>query len=357
MEHSEQKIKNLLRIVAQQNASDLHLVVGRYPTVRIDGKLIPLSQESFLTHDDTKDLADAIMSDDNKKELADKGQVDFSYNFDDKARFRVNVFYQKGNVSVTMRLITSKIRSLEELSLPTMLYEFMRYTQGLLLVTGPVGHGKSTSCAALLDYLNHNDDKHIITIEDPIEYIHEQDRCIINQREVGQDTHSFSDGLRAVFREDANVVLIGEMRDLDTISTAITAAETGHLIIATLHTNSASQTIDRIVDVFPAHQQNQIRSQLASVLLGITSQRLVPKVGGGRIPALEILIKNSAVENLIRENKSYQLDSVIETSLKSGMISLDKSLANLVQRGIISVEDAFVYAANGEYLQMLINKK
>ena len=357
MEHGEQRIKNLLRIVAQQNASDLHLVVGRYPTVRIDGKLIPLSQESLLSIEDTKALGDAIMSEDNKKELLENGQSDFSYNFDDKARFRVNVFFQKGNVSLAMRLITSKIRNLEELNLPAMLYDFTQYSQGLLLVTGPVGHGKSTTSAALLDYMNHNENKHIITIEDPIEYLYEQDRCIINQREVGRDTHSFGDGIRAVFREDANVVLIGELRDLDTISTAMTAAETGHLIIATLHTNSASQTVDRIVDVFPAHQQNQVRSQLASVLLGVVSQRLVPKVGGGRVPALEIMIKNSAVENLIRENKSYQIDSVIETSLKDGMVSLDRSLAEMVQRGIITADDAFVYAGNREYFQMLLSKK
>jgi len=356
-EHSEQRIKNLLRMVAQQNASDLHLVVGRYPTVRIDGKLIPLSQENLLTAEETISLSDSIMSEDNKKELLEKGQVDFSYNFEDKARFRVNVFYQKGNVSLAMRLITSRIRSLEELNLPATLYEFMKYSQGLLLVTGPVGHGKSTTSAALLDYLNHNESKHIVTIEDPIEYLYDQDRCIINQREVGRDTHSFGEGVRAVFREDANVVFIGELRDLDTISTAITAAETGHLIIATLHTNSASQTIDRIVDIFPAHQQNQVRSQLASVLLGVVSQRLIPKVGGGRIPALEIMIKNSAVENLIRENKSYQIDSVIETSLKDGMISLDRSLASMVQRGIITADSAFVYAGNREYFQMLLSKK
>lgn len=356
-EHSEQKIKNLLRMAVQQNASDLHLVVGRYPTLRIDGKLFPLSQESLLTVEDTKALSDVIMSEDNKKELIENGQVDFSYNFDDKARLRINVFYQKGSVSLAVRLITNKIRSLEELNLPTMLYEFMHYSQGLLLITGPVGHGKSTTSAALLDYMNHNESKHIITIEDPIEYLYEQDRCIINQREVGRDTHTFSDGVRAVFREDANVVLIGELRDLDTIRTAMTVAETGHLIIATLHTNSAPQTIDRIVDVFPAHQQNQVRSQLASVLLGVVSQRLVQKVGGGRIPALEIMIKNSAVENLIRENKSYQIDSVIETSLKDGMISLDKSLASMVQRGIITADNAFTYVKDRGYFQMLINKK
>lgn len=355
--HSEQRIKSLLRTVAQQGASDLHLAVGRHPTLRLDGKLYPLAQEAILSPEDTRTLADILMSEGNKKELLEEGQVDFSYNFEDKARFRTNVFYQKGNVSVTMRLVTSHIRALDELNMPAMLYDFMRYAQGLLLVTGPVGHGKSTTLAALIDYVNHSSDKHIVTIEDPIEYIYEQDRCIINQREVGRDTKSFQDGLRAVFREDANVVLIGEMRDLETISTAMTAAETGHLILGTLHTNDASQTIDRVVDVFPAHQQNQVRSQLASVLLGVVSQRLLPRIGGGRIPAIEIMMKNKAVENLIRENKAYQIDSVIETSLREGMITLDRSLAELVQRGLVGADDAFVYAKNREYLQMLLSKK
>ena len=353
--HSEQRIKNLLRLVAQQNASDLHLVVGRYPTIRLDGKLYPLTQESILSVEDTQALSDGLMSEENKKRLIADGQVDFSYNFEEKARFRTNVFFQKGNVSVAMRLVAGRIKTLEELNLPPALYEFTHKLQGLLLITGPVGHGKSTTLSALIDFINHNQDKHIVTVEDPIEYVYEQDRCIINQREVGKDTKSFQSGLRSVFREDANVVLIGELRDLDTISTAMTAAETGHLILATLHTNDTSQTIDRIIDVFPAHQQNQIRSQLASVLLGVVSQRLLSKVGGGRIPALEIMINNHAVENLIRENKTYQIDSVIETSLRDGMISLDKSLADLVQRGLISVDDALLYSSNREYLQMLIS--
>lgn len=356
MIHSDQKIKNLLRIVAQQNASDLHLVVGRYPTLRIDGKLYPLTQEEILTQEGTKSLCDVILSEESKKKLLDDGQVDFSYNFEDKARFRTNVYFQKGCMSVAMRLITGKIRTLEELNIPTSLYDFLTRSQGLLLVTGPVGHGKSTTLAALVDHINHNEDKHILTIEDPIEYVYEQDRCIINQREIGKDARSFHDALRAVFREDANVVLIGEMRDLDTISTAMTAAETGHLILATLHTNDSAQTVDRIIDVFPSHQQNQIRSQLSSVLLGVVSQRLLPVIGGGRIPALEIMIKNHAVENLIRENKTYQLDSVIETSLKDGMISLDKSLSDLVKRGLVAVDDAFAYAKNKEYLKVLLSR-
>jgi twitching motility protein PilT len=219
-----------------------------------------------------------------------------------------------------------------------------------------VGHGKSTTLAAIVDYINHNQEKHVLTIEDPIEFVYTQDRCIINQREVGRDAKSFADALKAVFREDVNVVLLGELRDLDTIATAMTAAETGHLIFATLHTNDSSQTIDRIIDVFPANQQNQIRAQLASVLLGVVSQRLLPMIGGGRIPAIEIMLKNHAVENLIRENKSFQIDAVIETGLKEGMVSLDRALADFVRRGVVSAEDALRYAKSPEYFKMLVGK-
>lgn len=351
----EQKLKTYLLMVGQQNASDLHLVVGRYPTIRIDSKLIPLTQETILTPADTIGLSNAMLDEKGKQDLALEQQVDFSYTFEDKARFRTNVFVQKGYVSITMRFVNNRIRSLEELEVPTTLYGFSQYSQGLVLITGPVGHGKTTTLAAILDYINHNQDKHIITIEDPLEYIYAQDRCIINQREVGKDAKSFPTALHAVFREDANIVLLGELRDLDTISTAMTAAETGHLIFATLHTNDCAQTVDRIVDVFPANQQNQIRSQLANVLLGVVSQRLIPKIGGGRVPAVEIMIKNTAVENLIRENKSYQIDSVIETSLKDGMVSLDRALSDLVRRGLVDVNDAFRYAKNPEYIQMLLN--
>lgn len=354
--HTEQKMKNLLRLVAQQNSSDLHLVVERHPTLRIDGKLYPLTQEAILSPEDTKNFSDFLMVEESKKKLLVDGQVDFSYNFEDKARFRTNIFFQKGDISIAMRLIPSRIRTLEELNVPENLYDFTKYPQGFFLITGPVGHGKSTTLAAMIDYINHNEDKHIITIEDPIEYIYNQDRCIVNQREVGQDCKSFNAALTSVFREDANVVLIGELRDLDTISTAITAAETGHLILGTLHTNDSSQTVDRLIDVFPAHQQNQIRLQLANVLVGVVSQRLIPKIGGGRIPAVEIMIKNHAVGNLIRENKTYQIDNVIETSMKDGMISLDKSLADLVKKGLISAESALSYGKNKDYLRVLINK-
>ena len=355
--HTEQRLKNLLLMVGQQGASDLHLVVGRYPTLRIDGKLHPIAQEKILTPADTKALSDVLLTEDKKQELAAVGQTDFSYSLEDKIRFRTNVFFQKGYVSVTMRFVMDRLRNLEELNIPTSLYGLANYTQGLVLITGPVGHGKSTTLASIIDYINHNQEKHIVTIEDPIEFVYNQDRCIVNQREVGRDAKTFPDALRAVFREDANVVLLGELRDLETISTAMTAAETGHLIFATMHTNDSSQTIDRIIDVFPSHQQNQIRSQLASVLLGVISQRLLPRTGGGRIPAIEIMLNTHAIENLIRENKVHQLDSVIETSSKDGMIALDRSLADLVRRGLISVGDALAYAKNRDYLQMLVGKE
>ncbi len=354
MLRTEQKLKNLLRMAAQRGASDLHLVVGRYPTYRIDGKLYPLNQDVILTASATKELCDALLDEEKKKKLEKEGQVDLSYNFEDKARFRVNAFFQQGYTSIAFRLIPREVRTLEELGIPDVLYDFTKVSQGLFLIVGPVGHGKSTTLAALINEINHNQEKHIITIEEPIEYIYEQDRSIINQREVSQDTESFQTALKAVFREDANVVLIGEMRDLDTISTAMTAAETGHLIFGTLHTNDASQTIDRIVDVFPAHQQNQIRSQLASVLLAVVSQRLIPRVDSGRIPAVEIMIKNHAIENLIRENKSYQIGNVIETGSQEGMVTMDKALADLVRKGVVSFDVALAYARDSKNFEALL---
>lgn len=354
---AEQKMKQLLLFMGQNNASDIHLVVGRHPTVRIDGKLFPLMDNAVLTPDDTRSLAYVLMKEKDREIFERDGEVDFSYNFDNKARFRSNVFMQRGFVSVTMRFVGEGIRTLEELGVPTSLYDFMQVSQGLLLVTGPVGHGKSTTLAALIDYVNHTQDKHIVTIEDPIEYVYVQDRCIINQREIGSDSKAFSSALRAVFREDANVILLGELRDLDTIATAMTAAETGHLVLGTLHTNDTAQTIDRIIDVFPSHQQNQIRLQLANVLLGVVAQRLLPRIGGGRVPAVEIMIKNRAVGNLIRENKSFQIDSVIETNMKEGMVSLDRALADLVQRNVVDVNDAYRYVKNLDYFRMILGEE
>ncbi|MFA5994020.1 MAG: type IV pilus twitching motility protein PilT [Parcubacteria group bacterium] len=352
--HTEQRVKNLMRLVAQQGASDLHLVVGRYPTLRIEGRLFPLTQDKILTPEDMQTMGDVIMGEDNKKKFLDQGQVDMSYNFEDKARFRVNVFFQQGYISVAMRLIPRDIKRLEDLGMPEILYDLTKFTQGLVLVVGPVGHGKSTTLAALIQEINRTQEKHIITIEDPIEYVYEQDKCIINQREVYQDSKTFQSALKAVLREDANVVLVGELRDLDSISIAMTAAETGHLIFATLHTNDSSQTIDRIIDVFPAHQQNQVRSQLANTLLGVISQRLVPRADGGRVPAVEIMMKNHAIENLIREDKSYQIDNVIETSSDQGMVTMDRSLSDLVRRGVISLDTALSYAKEPNSFQTLL---
>lgn len=347
------RLNRLLNFAVSQKASDLHLAVGRHPTIRVDGTLIPLEQESVLNPEDTMAMADFLMSERSKKEFDKDGHSDLSYSLEGIARFRVNVFLQKGNTGIVMRVINSEIRRLEELGIPEVIYNFANYSQGLFLVTGPVGSGKSTTLAALIDYINHNQTQNIITIEDPIEYIYNSDKSIVNQRELGQDTFNFPSALRAALREDTNVILIGEMRDLETISTAITAAETGHLIFATLHTNDSAQTVDRIIDMFPAHQQNQVRSQLSSILLGVMSQRLIPRLDGGRVPAVEIMIKNNAIENLIREGKTYQIDTVIETGQSEGMVSLDKSLAELVKNGIISEEQMLIYAKNREYVQML----
>lgn len=353
---AEQKLKPLLLIMGENDASDIHIAVGRRPTFRIDGKLVPIMEEEPLTPDDTIAMAEVLLDQTHKEIFERDGEVDFSYNFEDKARFRVNVFMQRGYVSIALRLVKATIRDLEALNVPQSLYDFTEVSQGLLLITGPMGHGKTTTVAAMIDHINHNQNKHIITIEDPIEYVYVQDRCIIDQREVGIDSKSFARALRSVFREDADVILLGELRDLDTIATAMTAAETGHLVLATLHTNDTAQTIDRIIDVFPAHQQNQIRMQLASVLLGVVAQRLLPKIGGGRVPAVEIMIKNKAVENLIRENKTFQIDTVIETNLRDGMISLDRSLADLVQRNIVDVGDVYGYIKNAEYFHRILDR-
>jgi twitching motility protein PilT len=256
------------------------------------------------------------------------------------------MYYQREHISLALRYIPKTIRPLQDLGMPDYIYEFMEKSQGLLLMTGPTGHGKSTTLAALIDYLNTNKRYHIVTIEDPIEYMHKSKQSLVDQREVYEDATSFGDALRSAFRQDIDVILLGEMRDLDTISTAITAAETGHLILATLHTNDSIQTIDRIIDIFPAHQQNQIRAQLANVLLGIISQRLLKKRGGGRVPAVEVLIKNVAVENLIRQNQAHQISTVIETSLSDGMIGINRSLARLVKDGLVDVNEAEVYATD-----------
>ncbi len=353
----EEKLKKYLAYVIQQGASDLHLSVGDYPIIRLDGELYRLDKEPMVTKNDMEVLSEVILNEMQMKKLQKERTVDFSLTVDSGDRFRANMYYQKENISLALRYIPKKIRSLQELGIPDYLYNFMEKTQGLLLVTGPTGHGKSTTLAALVDYLNTNKRYHIVTIEDPIEYLHQSKQSLVNQREVFDDAVSFHGALKSAFREDVDVILLGEMRDLDTISTAITAAETGHLILATLHTNDSIQTVDRIIDIFPAHQQNQIRSQLASVLLGIVSQRLLKKIGGGRVPAVEILIKNIAVENLIRQNQAHQIGNVIDTSLDEGMISINRSLARLVKQGIVDVKDAETYATDVNAFRMSLESE
>lgn len=346
--------EDFLSIAIKENASDLHMSVGRYPTLRIDGAMIPLLKHDVLTPEATREFIFSILNEEQQQRFLQDKEMDISYNFRDRARFRVNVFHERGFMSVAMRLIPTKIRSLEELGLPAALADFTKFQQGFLLVTGPTGHGKSTTLAALIDLINHTRADHIITIEDPIEYLFTSDRSTVNQREVGIDTTDFHRALKSLFREDVDVAMIGEMRDAETMRTAVTAAETGHLILSTLHTNTAAQTIDRILDTFPPTQQNQIRAQLASTLIGIISQRLIPRVSGGLVPAIEIMMVNSAVRNLIRENKIYELDLVIETSSEIGMISLNRSLIELVRTGEITMENATLYTSKPEELQTLI---
>ncbi len=330
------KLFQLLDLTAKEKASDLHFAVGRRPTLRMDGRLTSLSKEEVLTKEVVEGMVRVLVPEARWDEFTREKELDFSYSLSDKARFRVNVYFQKGNMAAALRLITPNIRTIEQLNLPPVLHDFTKPNQGFVLVVGPAGQGKSTTLAALVDEINHKRTEHIITIEDPMEYIFTQDRSIIDQREVYSDTPSFKRALRSILRQDPDIIMIGEMRDAETINTAITAAETGHLVFSTLHTNSAAQTIDRIIDSFPAAQQGQIRSQLASSLLGIISQRLIPRLSGGRIPAYEIMITNSAIRNLIREDKIYQIDLVIETSIQEKMISLNRSLSNLVKQGEIS---------------------
>ncbi|MEX2008165.1 MAG: type IV pilus twitching motility protein PilT [Candidatus Spechtbacterales bacterium] len=354
MENYEQRFFSLLESVVKHNASDLHLSAGRAPTLRLDGELVPLTQEKVLSSEDTKGMAQVILAEEQVAILRKNKSVDLSYSYRDTARFRVNVFYQFGTLSVALRFVPSRIRTLEELSLPDILHKFTRYQQGLVLVTGPAGHGKSTTLAALIDEINKSRAEHIITIEDPIEYVFQQDRAIVDQREVGRDTTSFHDALRESFRQDPDIIMVGELRDPETISTAITAAETGHLVLATLHTNNAAQSIDRVIDSFAPEQQAQVRNQLALTIAGIVSQRLLPRVEGGRVPAVEVLLANPAVRNLIRENKVHEIGLVIDTSVDQGMISLNRSLAELVKMGTVSADTAMNYSLNAAELKALL---
>lgn len=350
------KLSELLTTCAKQNASDLHLAVGRRPTLRIDGALVPLQKEQIMTPETSEGIIGEMLTPPQREKLLADRQVDFAYSFEDKARFRVNVYFQRGYLAAALRLVPARIKTIEELNLPPLLHDFARLSQGFVLIVGPAGHGKSSTLAALLDEVNHTRSDHIITIEDPVEYLFTQDKCIVSQREVGSDTSGFHSALRTVLRQDPDVVMIGEMRDTVSISTAMTAAETGHLVLSTLHTNSASQTIDRIIDSFPAEQQGQVTSQLAATLVAIISERLVPRVSGGRIPAMEVMIVNPAIRNLIRERKTYQIDLVIETSLQEGMVTLNRSLVNLVKNKEITLENAELYSLNPAELRILLER-
>jgi len=347
-------IKELLNLTFLEKASDLHISVGRYPALRITGRLVPLIKMKKTTPEDSQGLAFELMNEEQKERFLQEKEIDFSYNFEDRARFRINIFFESGNISCALRLVPNKIPRIEELNLPSIIHEFTRASQGFVLITGPSSHGKSTTLAAILDEINHTRADHIITIEDPIEYVFEDDRSIIDQREVYQDTLSFARALRSTFRQDPNVIMVGEIRDLETISTAITAAETGHLVFTTMHTNSASQTIHRIVDSFPPEQQNQVRAQLSASLLGVVSQRLLPRIRGGLIPSCEVMFASPAIANLIRENKIHELPMMIEISAEVGMISLNRSLANLVRSKEVSLETAMLYSLNPSELRKLI---
>lgn len=353
MSDPKQKFEQLLSYVVRENASDLHIAVGRHPTLRIDGVLTPLTNEEVITPEQAQAFIYAMTSEAQQETFIREKELDFSYNYRDRARFRVNTFFQRGYMGTALRLIPAKIRTLQELNIPEVIGDLAKQ-QGFLLIVGPTGHGKSTTLAALIDLINRSRTEHIITIEDPIEYLFASDRSIIDQREVGIDTQGFHSALKSMFREDVDVAMIGEMRDAETMGTAVTAAETGHLVLSSLHTNNAAQTIDRIIDTFPGAQQDQIRAQLASTLIGIVSQRLIPRLSGGLIPAVEILIANAAVRNLIRENRIHEINLILETHVDIGMMSLNRSLVALVRKGEISMEHAVTYSLNPEEFQAIL---
>jgi len=337
-ESEKQEIHALLEEAVKRGASDLHLVVGASPILRIQGELVELKDRPVLTPGYAERLVGLLMNDDQKKFFISNKELDFSYPYRDKAYFRVNIFRQKGKAGAVLRLIPSKVLTIDELGLPPVIHKFAQAKRGLVLVTGPTGHGKSSTLAAIIDEINETRSEHIITIEDPIEFVYEHKRSIINQRELYNDTLSFGSALRSVLREDPDVILIGEMRDAETMEAALTIAETGHLVFGTVHSNTAAETADRIIYSFEAYQQPQIRTQLAAVLLGVINQRLIPKVGGGRVPLVEILIATPSVRSLIREGKTYQLPNAIQTGVSEGMISIEKALSDLLSKGLITPE-------------------
>lgn len=352
-ETKNSEISGYLDFAVEKNASDVHISVGLPATVRIDGKLMSIPDAVVVTEEKAKTLVATFTPDELMIALKQKREIDFSFGFKNM-RFRANVYYQKGSLAASLRLIPKEIKGFKDLGLPPILEKFTEHNQGFVIITGPTGSGKSTTLASLIDKINIDKRKHIVTIEDPIEYVFEHKKSLISQREVGSDTNSFARALRSALREDPDVVLIGEMRDLETIEAALTLAETGHLVFTTLHTNSSAQTADRIISVFPPHLQQQISSQLSSVLLGVISQRLIPKIGGGRVLAAEIMVANGAIRSLIREGKNFQIPNVIQTSAAEGMISLDKVLAEYVSRGDITLEDGLNYALDPKTFKMMV---
>jgi twitching motility protein PilT len=354
VEKPQAKIEPMLEEVIRRNASDLHLQVGLPPNIRVDGALKPITDAPALTGQDMEQIVFSILDDEQKEILLKDKELDFSFSFGDYGRFRANIFHERGNIAAALRLIPNQIRTLTDLDMPPAVQAFTKLPRGLILVTGPTGSGKSTTLAAMVDKINSERACHILTIEDPIEYAHTSKKSMVQQREIHYDTYSFGAALRSSLREDPDVVLIGEMRDLETISAAITIAETGHLVLATLHTNSAAQSIDRMIDVFPPHQQQQVRIQLAGMLQGVVAQRLVPAIGGGRIAATEILVVTGAVRNIIREGKTHQIEAVIQTGAEQGMQSMDRVLVQLVQQGKITYDTAKEYAVDLEELDRLM---
>ncbi len=350
----KRELQALIDLLIAESASDIHFSVGSHPLIRVSGSLIPLVKKPILTEPDVVAFAKIIMRPDQFERLSKREEVDFSFENTQAIRFRGNAFFQRGKMAIALRLIPNVIRTLEELNLPPILESFTQRPQGFFLCVGPVGQGKSTTLAAMVNHINQTRSEHIMTIEDPIEYVYTEDKSLIDQREVGIDTDSFQSALNSAFRQDVDVILVGEMRNIDTISTAVTAAETGHLVYSTLHTNDAAQTINRIIDTFPGDQHGQIRVQLASSLIAIFSQRLIPHITGGMVPAYELLINNTAVSNLIRENRVHEIPSIIEIGLDQGMIDMNRSLAHLVQNGDITVENAFIHSINPKGLERLI---
>lgn len=349
-------MQELLREAVERKASDLHITVGIPPVFRIYGRLLRADRPVLLP-DITRQLYKEITNAEQQRRFETKGELDFSFVIRGLSRFRVNVFKQRGSIAIVCRMIADRVPTLDELNFPETIKQLARKRRGLVLVTGPTGSGKSTTLAAMVNQINNEEDAHIITVEDPIEFLHRHNRSIVNQREIHTDSESFAVALRAALREDPDVILVGEMRDTETIATAITAAETGHLVFATLHTNDSAQTIDRIIDVFPPHQQQQIRMQLSLNLQGIISQQLIPRADGeGRVVALEILLATPAVRNLIREGKAHQIASVLQTNAKYGMRSMDYSLKELYSRGAISYDDALSHSIDYDQLAQLLGR-